>query len=778
MPFSVLGSTIHRGNEFCMSTPATGGGAATQAGTNYQNRAAAWAAVLILAEQDTSLPWGFPAAATLEFLRCETTEPVDDILTGASTGGHAFLQAKHSIDLGKTDDSEFASVIGQFVRQYHERTAAGQKSRWDRPLDPQLDRLVLVTSPSASAKVRSTLPTVLERIRTLAPGQRIDDAAVSQDDKEVLTTIRHHTTTAWRKLKNSDPADVDARAFLSFIRVQILDVDPGSAHESSAKDLLRTSVIRDPTQADAAWNCIVQACAGFAANRTGARRQELQQILIAAGIDLRAIRSYRADIEKLANWSNTSLQSLASLSDIRPTPTTLIKITRDSTGDLLSAAAAGSLVVVGQPGAGKSGALFDVARQLQGIGDVLVFAVSQFDAGSLGALRSEIGCQHEVIDILRNWPSTKPGFLLVDALDAARTEGGAKTFRDLIAAVLADGGRWRVIPSIRKFDLRYSENLQRLFSGSPPSPFQDPEFKAARHIDIPTLSDAELKQVQQQSPGLSAIIASAEQKLLSLLRVPFNLRLVAELVGAGVNVASLTPIRTQIELLDRYWRERVIGSDAKADARESVLRRATTEMVKGRTLRIDRAVVADDPAANDALRQILSSQVLVEWQPFPESKPDRYVLLYSHHILFDYAVARLLLRGPLERMVEWVASEPDLLLAVRPSLLYHYQYLWELDSNRQRFWDCVFVFFNTAGIAATGKIIGPIAAGQMINTLSDCEILLRELRNEASPNHSVAMEAFRHLMGAVHSGSSDSARPICGPGAPPWAELLKEASAI
>jgi hypothetical protein len=38
-----------------------GGGASTHAGTDFQNRAAAWTAVQILAEQDITPPWGlFP----------------------------------------------------------------------------------------------------------------------------------------------------------------------------------------------------------------------------------------------------------------------------------------------------------------------------------------------------------------------------------------------------------------------------------------------------------------------------------------------------------------------------------------------------------------------------------------------------------------------------------------------------------------------------------------------------------------------------------------------
>jgi hypothetical protein len=43
----------------------TAGGTATHAGTNYQNRVAAWVAVHILAEQDAAPPWDLPAAVTL-----------------------------------------------------------------------------------------------------------------------------------------------------------------------------------------------------------------------------------------------------------------------------------------------------------------------------------------------------------------------------------------------------------------------------------------------------------------------------------------------------------------------------------------------------------------------------------------------------------------------------------------------------------------------------------------------------------------------------------------
>lgn len=62
-----------------MSSIYNSGGAATQAGVDYQNRVAAWVAVHILAEQDASPPWNLPGNVTFEFLRCETEEPEDGL---------------------------------------------------------------------------------------------------------------------------------------------------------------------------------------------------------------------------------------------------------------------------------------------------------------------------------------------------------------------------------------------------------------------------------------------------------------------------------------------------------------------------------------------------------------------------------------------------------------------------------------------------------------------------------------------------------------------------
>src|SRR5260221_4472127 len=113
-----------------------------------------------------------------------------------------------------------------------------------------------------------------------------------------------------------------------------------------------------------------------------------------------------------------------------------------------------------------------------------------------------------------------------------------------------------MVVSIRKYDLRYSQELQHQFIGSPASDgFSDQEFAAVRHINIPALSEDELRQIALQSLELWEVVEKADVTFRDLLANPFNLRLVAALVASGIPSSELTPIRTQLQLLDRYWLE-------------------------------------------------------------------------------------------------------------------------------------------------------------------------------------------------------------------------------
>jgi signal recognition particle GTPase len=737
----------------------SGGGAATHAGANYQNRVAAWAAVQILAEQDVTPPWTLPDTVTLEALHAETPHPIDDLSVHTSAGGTALTQAKHTVNLEISPTSPLGSTVAQFVQ---ECCAASQ------PFDPIKDRFVLITSSLSSAGIKTHLTAFLTRMRTsFAPAA--EWAAGSQPEQHAASVLRDHINREWQTTRGVLPTDADLTALVRLIYVHILDVDPGGQAEQEAKNTLRQRILRNPTAADAAWSTLISTTGTCAANHQRADRPALQRALTDAALDLQAQRSYREDIERLKAHTATTLSTLRDFSRIH-VGTQPITIQRAAATDVRVAASNGHLLVLGTPGAGKSGALYDAAHHLSTQGaDVVLFAVDHLEAASAGTLRNELGLAHELTTILAAWPGTEPGYLIIDALDAARTTGAARTLHTIMEYVIASNPRWRVIASVRKFDLRYNLNLQRLFHGTPPSAHSDNEFLTTRHVSVPTLTDAELSQLGQQSPALGTLIITSQQPLKELLHVPFNLRLLAELVSTGIAAAELQPLRTQVELLDRYWRERIIRHDGEGDARELILRRTTDAMVQQRALRVPRIVaMGNESIASTVLTKLLSTHVLAEWTT-QAGATQREIITFPHHLLFDYAVARLSVPTDHDAFVARLSAEPDLLLAIRPSIELHYQRLWHADPTS--FWDLTFRAIR-AGMPEIGKLIGPSIAALHAEALAQYQPLLDKLTHIEPASREDGMAALRHVLNALlanaHTGN---------PGATPWCALIDSCTA-
>jgi hypothetical protein len=178
----------------------TAGGAATNVGVSFQNRVAAWICVWILTGRDAAPLWGLPAGTALDFLRCETEQPVDDILVGTSKRGNIFIQVKHPVRLERDAASGIGSAIHQFVRQFVTSMARAVGTRpWERPFDLDKDRLVLLVGSKTSAAIIDTLPAILARVPNLAPGQPVVDAATTQAERQTWDTVLTHVGRAWKR---------------------------------------------------------------------------------------------------------------------------------------------------------------------------------------------------------------------------------------------------------------------------------------------------------------------------------------------------------------------------------------------------------------------------------------------------------------------------------------------------------------------------------------------------------------------------------------------------
>jgi hypothetical protein len=327
---------------------------------------------------------------------------------------------------------------------------------------------------------------------------------------------------------------------------------------------------------------------------------------------------------------------------------------------------------------------------------------------------------------------------------------------------------------VRKYDLRSSPSLQQGFRGAPVSGFSDADFSNVAHLQVPVLSDDEVHEMGRQSPALARAIHSASAALRRLICVPFNMRLLAEIVEMAGPEVELREIHTDIELLERYWSARVLREDLRGDAREIVLRRACEAMISTRRLTVERHLVVDSASTQD-LPDLLSANVLSEWQPPGYTSPVSQTLLFSHHTLFDFAASRLLLRGHPDAMAERLENEPDLVLMIQPSLRYHLRYLWFQAPDREVFWQLCLDLARRAAVPETAKVIGPAVATSLILDAADCWPLVAALRSTDMITRKAGERCLDHLVGAVLSG--DNPRETLLANDSPWPEIVEQVSA-
>jgi hypothetical protein len=232
-----------------------------------------------------------------------------------------------------------------------------------------------------------------------------------------------------------------------------------------------------------------------------------------------------------------------------------------------------------------------------------------------------------------------------------------------------------------------------------------------------------------------------------------------------VHQDELAPIRTQLELLSRYWLHRVVQRHG-GDDREAILRRTVEAMVHTRQLRVERSTaLGSGPAA--ALEQLLSSHVLAEWQPVPTINPDRHSLAFTHNLLFDYAGSQLLLPRSPDDLIALLAQDQDLVLVVRPSIVFFCQALWERDRNE--FWKLVLSFCAAVTFSQMVQSIPLLVIASNAKTIDDIQPLISALESQRAG----ADCALRHLVGVLRSRTKLSL-PLAGPSSGPWSELLNE----
>ncbi len=706
-------------------------GRGTSGGVAFQAEVGAYIAGLLLAERPLSrLGTGLPGSP--KKLRFETTLPVDDILVETDCG-EVYIQAKRTITLSAGPEGELASVASQFVKQFRAGAAEGSVRR---DLQPARDRLVLAVGHGTAATVANNLREGLDRNRTGAA------TGVPEHLASALQVFTKLVEDAWLKEATSPITPTDKQAILALCSVTVIT----DAHRQVVEEALRdvVAVAGDET----ALIDLLKTWATDASQSGVGGDAAVIRLALRGKVRMVEPPSFKSDVSRLTAYSAWILRRLERFTQVT-TPEGNITISRPVVDHIVQAASDGSLAIIGEPGAGKSAIIHRVSQELSKESTVVTLTV---EAGltTLDALRREIGLEHLFTDVLSQMSHDKPAYLVLDALDAVRGGLAEATYKRLVEEVALISG-WRIIASIRTFDLRVGKEWHRLFVGTPPLPeHSDKNFPRVRHVHIGLLNEYEKADIASKSPSLSAALLAGGPKMEALARNPFNLALLGDLLKGGIPASSLASVATRGELLERYWEERIakFGTPATVSLKSVVML-----MITARSIDIPETEITI-PAAS-TVDDLQKEGVLV--------KETTRRIGFRHHVLFDYAVARLILMPDRKIALSHLNKDSGAGLLISPSIGY---WLEDLKNNLTppEFWLFIASLLSSEAADPIVRVEVARLAVESVQPGEDLSPLVDIVnRNDAAVNGS-----FTNLVGAILTKDSlDQPFEI-----EPWAHLL------
>lgn len=671
---------------------------------SFQASVAAWFAAHLVADMPVGGKFGMAGDTRLVELQCETADPMDDVVARLADGGMIYVQCKTQAGLDKTPDSALGRTISQLVGLYLDVARAAGTSQ-----------IVAVLAVQESAP--RSLGSLEEACRMFDGGGRWPDvmALLPAARHDALALFEDHVRAAWAKRNPTGPSDDDLAAMARLFRIARFSEPTEGSEWRLTSHLLGGRLYGGAEKGEGPMLALLDI--SRRAIRSGAPqdRHGLLRSLRSAGHPEVAAPGFDHDIKAILSYSTQERRRLKKhtalpLDGIAP-------LERDCLQPLLGAARDGSLLVTGEPGAGKTGVLLrlaDLAEQEPG--PVLFLSVERFSGFTHRRdFRDELGIVHDLLDVLTAWPGDTPGLLIIDALDASRGGPSEQVLSTFIAdAVAKIGERWSVVASIRSFDLRNGQRFRDLMRGSPPDQrfMEKKELADVRHFHVARLSAGELAAIAAGSPELKDLESTAPDKVKELLRNIFNLSLAAELLASGVEADAIRHLATQSELISRYEDVRLTGHRMQRAAKAAV-----TQMIRRRRL-----IVPSTAIEHDAVDDVRASGVLIS--------AGRDQVAFAHHVLFDHIAGRFYLdASDPEELREQLPSDAATGLLLGPALRFALERLWKEGGASH---DSTWLFLlNLASEDKADPVLLSTAlrtAAEEVSVPSDIDGLLRALK--------------------------------------------------
>ncbi|WP_245418681.1 ATP-binding protein [Mesorhizobium sp. WSM3864] len=632
---------------------------------DFQAEVGTWLAAHLLARMPVAGRFGLANAALPVSLQLETGDGLDDIRLEQDDASRIDLQSKTRAGLDINPKSPLGKTISQLVRVMIDAQATGLA------VDPAKARAVLAVAVNAPR----TLDALERGCRAfdLGGSWATTKAGRSSAEREALDLFETHTRSAWATYSATPPTDEELATMARLFRIVRFSMNEGEDNWREASRLLGTRLYGAEAAGDAPLRELKGIIRGMIGSGAPANRVGLLRELRRLGHNDVGAADYTADLERLSVATQAELARLRG--HTRLPIAGGIPIARASDGPLGAAIDTGSMIIIGEPGAGKTGALVALAQARIAVEDAVVFlSVDRFPGVGIAAnLQSELGLAHPLTEVLAAAPGSRRKLLIIDALDAARGGPAEGVFAQLIEALGAAAPDWTVIASIRTFDLRNGRRFRDAMPGTPPDPaYAETGLGNVRHFQVPRLSDDDLDAAGVAAADLGALLSAAPGKLRDLLRNVFNLSLAAQLLADGASPDSIRTVATQSDLIDAYEDRRLVGTPAHQAAAATV-----GAMVARRRLAVRKVVVG-----HDQLDAVIQTGVLAE---------SGDLVSFAHHVLFDHVAGRFFLEwDDPTRLIRQLGGDSSIALMLAPALRFAIERLWRQDAEgKAQVWNLI-----------------------------------------------------------------------------------------
>lgn len=335
-------------------------------------------------------------------------------------------------------------------------------------------------------------------------------------------------------------------------------------------------------------------------------------------------------------------------------------------------------IIIGKPGIGKS---YSIAQLIKILAKneipSLIIPIDYLLDGSTDSINAFIKTDYDWIKYLDqieiNQKDAK-AVLIFDAFDAARDEKKRKQILNQINRSIKELKKWNTIVTVRTYDALKSPELIRLFKNN--------DLKneiSCRHFEIQELSNDELNCFFETNSYIKMIFEKAENKLKTILRIPFFLKLL-EIVTIDLEPSELDKIKlikSETELLNLFW-EKKISHSINSSEKESLLKKIADCLVNNNTLNH----LKDNFDFHTLVyNELISDDIICE-----VGVNNKY-LSFSHNILFDYFIARLSIPDKADDFINFLSYDKSRAFFLRPSFVYFFTNLWYY--YRITFWDII-----------------------------------------------------------------------------------------